>query len=155
MCVPHSLQRVGSVVFAASMWVLPTAAPTFYLRWRKELLILYRIGFFAFPLLRKPRGESWACSPDTQELLAHLLLRPACWLVAPESALRGAHLWVQLKHVRSTRSGSAGARLAPSRQCLLPGATWTQGQTQHSTAACRMRSPCVRRQMAPESGALR
>lgn len=49
-------QRLGSIVFAACSWLLPTLAPAFYLRWRKELIILYRICFFAFPLLRKARG---------------------------------------------------------------------------------------------------
>lgn len=49
-------QRVGSILFAASIWVLPTVAPALYLRWRKEALILYRVGFFAFPLLRKAAG---------------------------------------------------------------------------------------------------
>jgi len=33
-------QRVGSIAFAASIWLLPTFAPQFYLRWRKEALIL-------------------------------------------------------------------------------------------------------------------
>ncbi len=47
---------MGSIFFAASIWVLPTVMPAFYLRWRKESLVLYRVGFFAFPLLRKAAG---------------------------------------------------------------------------------------------------
>lgn len=61
-CTLCSLQRVGSILFAASIWVLPTVAPALYLRWRKEALILYRVGFFAFPLLRKAAGALPACA---------------------------------------------------------------------------------------------
>lgn len=33
-------QRVGSIFFAASIWLLPTLAPALYMRYRKEALIL-------------------------------------------------------------------------------------------------------------------
>lgn len=49
-------QRVLSCVVAGGMWLLPSLAPRFYLRWRKESLTVYRLVFFAFPLLRKARG---------------------------------------------------------------------------------------------------
>ena len=52
--LPAQVQRVGSIFFSATPCALTSLLPAFYLRWRKEILISYRIGFFAFPLLRKP-----------------------------------------------------------------------------------------------------
>ena len=35
-------QRLLSIVFTATLWVLPTVAPLFYLRWRPHVLAAYR-----------------------------------------------------------------------------------------------------------------
>ncbi|KAL4419852.1 hypothetical protein ABPG75_006950 [Micractinium tetrahymenae] len=59
-------QRVLSIFFAASMYVLHTVAPVTYLRWRAHSLGLYRIAFFAFPLLRKARGIQKVLDADPQ-----------------------------------------------------------------------------------------
>ena len=53
-------QRLGSIAFSASLWLLPTLAPAFYVRWRHAILLAFRIGFFSFPLLRQARG---GCCP--------------------------------------------------------------------------------------------
>lgn len=42
-------------------FLLPTTAPDAYLRWRTQLVAAQRVAFFAFPLLRKPRGEWRGC----------------------------------------------------------------------------------------------
>lgn len=49
-------QRCLSILYACTPVALPLWAPEFYLRWRPWVFIVYRIGFFQFPLLRKPRG---------------------------------------------------------------------------------------------------
>ena len=75
------MHRVGSVVFVATSWVLPTVAPVTALRcagqgssgeaprrplpeavlaalrrWHRPFLVLLRVLFFAFPLLRSNSG---------------------------------------------------------------------------------------------------
>lgn len=49
-------QRLLSIPHSASIYVLATLAPLFYLRWRPQLLMLHRLTFFMFPLLRRPAG---------------------------------------------------------------------------------------------------
>jgi hypothetical protein len=49
-------QRLLSIAQACAFWLLPTLAPEFYLRRRHAIIVLHRLAFFAFPLLRKPRG---------------------------------------------------------------------------------------------------
>ena len=49
-------QRLLSIAQACAFWLLPTLAPQFYLRRRHAIIVLHRLAFFAYPLLRKPRG---------------------------------------------------------------------------------------------------
>lgn len=56
----ETAQRALSVLTVLSFYLLPTAAPRLYLRWRTQALLANRLVFFAFPLLRKPRGGGWA-----------------------------------------------------------------------------------------------
>ncbi|PRW58844.1 MAD2L1-binding isoform X2 [Chlorella sorokiniana] len=49
-------QRVMSTALVALFWVLPTFWPVHYMRHRTVYLLSSRISFFAWPLLRKPRG---------------------------------------------------------------------------------------------------
>lgn len=51
-------QRLLSVAACAAMLLLSTLCCAWYDRWRKQILVVFRIIFFAFPLLRKPRGEA-------------------------------------------------------------------------------------------------
>ncbi len=52
----ETAQRALSVVAVLAFYLLPTVAPRLYLRWRTQALLANRLVFFAFPLLRKPRG---------------------------------------------------------------------------------------------------
>jgi hypothetical protein len=49
-------QRLLSIPVASIMWALPLTAPEFYTRHRTAFLIIFKVIFFAFPLLRKARG---------------------------------------------------------------------------------------------------
>lgn len=49
-------QRVVSTLTVALFWALPTFWPVPYMRHRTVYLLFSRISFFAWPLLRKPRG---------------------------------------------------------------------------------------------------
>lgn len=49
-------QRVVSTLTVALFWALPTFWPVPYMRHRTVCLLSSRISFFAWPLLRKPRG---------------------------------------------------------------------------------------------------
>lgn len=49
-------QRVTSTLLVGLFWVLPTFFPAFYMRRRTLSILLSRASFFAWPLLRKPRG---------------------------------------------------------------------------------------------------
>lgn len=49
-------QRVASTLLVALFWVLPTFFPAFYMRRRTFFILSSRTSFFAWPLLRKPRG---------------------------------------------------------------------------------------------------
>lgn len=49
-------QRLLSIAYCAALVAVPLLAPATYLRWRQPFLILYRLGYFLFPLLRKPAG---------------------------------------------------------------------------------------------------
>lgn len=49
-------QRVGSVAVQLAFLLLPWLVPAFYLRWRRSILIVERIQFFQWPLLRQPKG---------------------------------------------------------------------------------------------------
>lgn len=51
-------QRVASTLLVALFWALPTFLPAFYMRHRTLFILSSRISFFAWPLLRKPRGEA-------------------------------------------------------------------------------------------------
>jgi hypothetical protein len=53
-------QRLLSIAHGAAAVMVPALAPVFYMRWRPHLLLTYRVTFFAFPLLRRPRG-GWEC----------------------------------------------------------------------------------------------
>lgn len=49
-------QRLLSIPVSGAPWFLTLLAPSFYLRWRMQVYSWYKVAFFAFPLLRKPRG---------------------------------------------------------------------------------------------------
>ena len=49
-------QRILSVLITTSIFLFPTFCPETYLRYRNIFLFTFRIAFFSFPLLRKPRG---------------------------------------------------------------------------------------------------
>lgn len=49
-------QRLLSIGTAVVPVLLPLRLPVLYLRWRSEVFLVYRVVFFAFPLLRKPAG---------------------------------------------------------------------------------------------------
>lgn len=49
-------QRVASTLVVALFWVLPTLWPVQYMHHRTLCVLSSRISFFAWPLLRKPRG---------------------------------------------------------------------------------------------------
>ena len=51
-------QRVGSIAVQLAFLLLPWLVPAFYLRWRRPILIVERIQFFMWPLLRQPKGKA-------------------------------------------------------------------------------------------------
>jgi len=51
-------QRVGSVAVQLAFLSLPWLVPALYLRWRRPILIVERIQFFMWPLLRQPKGDN-------------------------------------------------------------------------------------------------
>lgn len=51
-------QRVGSIAVQMAFLLLPWLVPAFYLQWRRPILIVERIQFFMWPLLRQPKGEA-------------------------------------------------------------------------------------------------
>ena len=53
-------QRLLSIAHRAAAVMVPALAPVFYMRWRPQFVMVYRVTFFAFPLLRRPRG-GWEC----------------------------------------------------------------------------------------------
>lgn len=52
------LQRLSSIALMVAYWGLPSVAPAFYLRHRTALMLLQRLIYFAYPLLRQPKGEA-------------------------------------------------------------------------------------------------
>jgi len=49
-------QRLLSIPVCSFVWALPLTAPHFYLRHRTFFLVIFKMIFFSFPLLRKARG---------------------------------------------------------------------------------------------------
>lgn len=56
LSVSERAQRVGSVAVQLAFLLLPCLLPAFYLRWRQAILVVERIQFFQWPLLRQPKG---------------------------------------------------------------------------------------------------
>lgn len=56
-CPPHEqIQRILSLPVTALVFVFPALAPELYLRHRNPFLLWFKVTFFSFPLLRKPKG---------------------------------------------------------------------------------------------------
>lgn len=49
-------QRLLSLPVAAMVFIFPAMAPELYLRHRDLFLLCFKVSFFSFPLLRKPKG---------------------------------------------------------------------------------------------------
>lgn len=70
-------QRLASILLMVAAYVVPTAAPRAYMRWRAPLVVAQRLAYFAFPLLRQPKGIQRALdkapSPGVRGVLCDLL----------------------------------------------------------------------------------
>lgn len=49
-------QQLLSIPFSSISFLVPTFFPRFYITHRDAFLFLFKVGFFSFPLLRKPKG---------------------------------------------------------------------------------------------------
>lgn len=129
-------QRVLSILVAASIYVFPTVAPVVYLRWRAWALGLYRVVFFAFPLLRKARGAPMPPAPhpasSRQLHAAHHPRRSCCPLCNVGRA------YARL----SARPALAGHRSWPS-PCSIPQwfVCWVRCSPQQAYSVCLMAIP--------------
>lgn len=53
---PECRQRLFSIFFTAFVFLFPALMPRQYLQHRNTFLICFKLVYFSFPLLRKPRG---------------------------------------------------------------------------------------------------
>ncbi|PRW45349.1 hypothetical protein C2E21_5920 [Chlorella sorokiniana] len=111
-------QRVGSVAVQLAFLLLPWLVPAFYLRWRRSILIIERLQFFMWPLLRQPKGIQGSLNNEPQpgvrgalqDLLrciwgARLVAVSLSPLVQPLNVLGlGANLALQLYSLAMVRS---------------------------------------------------
>lgn len=98
------LQRVGSVLMVLTFYMVVRLAPAAYLRRRAAFLAAERLLFFAFPLLRQPRGEccGLGCVRREARHPPHVL-PPVCPPYVPPSPCRR-------RHPASARHGAAAGR---------------------------------------------
>jgi hypothetical protein len=76
-------QRLLSIGTAVVPVLLPLYLPLPYLRWRSEVFLVYRLIFFAYPLLRKPAG---ARLPNCSRVQACALLAATGRALLPPAA---------------------------------------------------------------------
>lgn len=88
-------QRVGSVAVQLAFLSLPWLVPALYLRWRRPILIVERIQFFMWPLLRQPKGGSPGVVCGSNARTPRPCNRQQC---VPPSQFRGTSHLICLLH---------------------------------------------------------
>ena len=71
-------QRLGSLLIFSLLYVAQRFYPALYVRRRDTIVSVVKVGFFSFPLLRRPRGHvqkvlDWPATPGLRGVVVDLL----------------------------------------------------------------------------------